>query len=34
VVRDGLTAGDLFVINGQVSLYPGARVNIVAGLEE
>ena len=34
VVRNGLTAGDLFVINGQVSLYPGARVNIVAGLEE
>jgi membrane fusion protein (multidrug efflux system) len=34
VVLDGLTAGDLFVINGQVSLYPGAQVNIVAGLEE
>lgn len=34
VVLDGLTAGDLIVINGQVSLYPGAQVNIVAGLEE
>lgn len=34
VVLDGLTVGDLVVINGQVSLYPGAAVNIVAGLEE
>lgn len=34
VVLDGLTAGDLVVINGQVSLYAGAAVNIVAGLEE
>ncbi len=34
VVPEGLTAGDLVVINGQVSLHPGARVNIVAGLEE
>lgn len=34
VILAGLTAGDLVVINGQVSLYPGAKVNIVAGLEE
>jgi membrane fusion protein (multidrug efflux system) len=34
VVLTGLSAGDLVVINGQVSLYPGAQVNIVAGLEE
>ena len=34
VILAGLTAGDLVVINGQVSLYPGAQVNIVAGLEE
>jgi len=34
VVLDGLAPGDLVVINGQVSLYPGAQVNIVAGLEE
>lgn len=34
VVLDGLSAEDLIVINGQVSLYPGAQVNIVAGLEE
>jgi membrane fusion protein (multidrug efflux system) len=34
VVLDGLTAGDLIVINGLVSLYPGAQVNIVSGLQE
>ncbi len=34
VVFAGLSAGELIVINGQVSLYPGAQVNIVAGLEE
>ena len=34
IVLDGLSTGDLIVINGQVSLYPGAQVNIVAGLEE
>ncbi len=34
VVLDGLTAEDLVVINGQVSLYPGAQVHIVAGQEE
>ncbi len=34
VVLDGLSAEDLIVVNGQVSLYPGAQVNIVAGLEE
>ncbi|MBW6508607.1 MAG: efflux RND transporter periplasmic adaptor subunit [Desulfuromonadales bacterium] len=34
VVFDGLSAGDLVVVNGQVSLYPGAPVNIVAGLKE
>jgi len=34
VILAGLTAGDLVVINGQVSLHPGAQVNIVAGLEE
>jgi len=34
VVLDGLTAGDLVVVNGQVSLYPGAQVNIVSGLQE
>lgn len=34
IVLDGLKPGDEVVINGQVSLFPGAQVNVVAGRQE